>query len=91
MHWHVVPAHGGDLYEESSLLVILQHKAHALLILLDGQGTDISVLIAQAEPDRADMVGQDRLAQEGIIPFSTSGAPSGRPAQISSFALQMFS
>ena len=65
---HVVPAHGGDLYEESPLLVILQHKAHALFILLDGQGTDISVLIAQAEPDRADMVGQDGLAQEGVVP-----------------------
>ena len=65
---HIVTAHGGDLYEESALLVILQHKAHALFILLDGQSTDISVLIAQAEPDRADMVGQNGLAQEGIIP-----------------------
>ena len=47
--------------------MVFEHKAHAVGLLLDGQGADIRPLVAQAEPDGPDMPRQLCLPQEGVV------------------------
>ena len=69
----VVAAHGGDLHEESPLFVVFQHEAHAVGLLLDGQGADIRALVAEAEPDGLDVLRQLRFPQEGVVAVQHEG------------------
>ena len=64
---HIVASHRRNFDHESSFLVVLEDEAHAVVFLLDGQSADVRALVAQAEPDRADMGGQLGLPQEGVI------------------------
>ena len=64
---HIVLAHSRDLDHKSAFLLILQHKAHAVLLLSDGQCAHIGALIGHAEPHRPHMGGQLCRPQELVV------------------------
>ena len=76
---------------ERTVLRIDDFEGRAVCAGDDIHRADIGIRGVNAEPDRAQAAGDAAVGSRSLSAFRASGAPSGRPVQISSFAFSIFS